>query len=43
MDKTVKTTKHLSGIKLYQKRARKALPLLVRQAQAQSKFSYPRS
>lgn len=30
----------LSGNKLYQKRARKALPLLVRQTQAQSKIFY---
>ncbi len=30
----------LSGDELYQKRARKALPLLVRQAQAQSKIYY---
>src|SRR5215210_932705 len=40
MDETVKITKHLSGDKLYQKRARKALPLLVRQAQAQRKIFY---
>ena len=32
--------KLLSGDKLYQKRARKAFPLLVRQAQAQSKIFY---
>ncbi len=37
---TTNIAEHLSGDKLYQERAREALPLLVRQAQAQSKILY---
>jgi hypothetical protein len=37
---TAKIAQPISGAKLYQERARRALPLLVRQAQAQTKIYY---
>ena len=37
---TAKTAQPISGDKLYQERARRALPLLVRQAQAHAKIYY---
>jgi hypothetical protein len=40
LGETAKAAKPISGDKLYQRRAREALPLLVRQAQAQSPISY---
>lgn len=40
MGETAKIAEPLSGEKLYQKRARKALPILVREAQAQNTIYY---